>query len=55
LEGVVGNEQFARLTEGQHPTTEAQLVRHQPSKTRESANYLQFNRFGWKSLITEPE
>ena len=28
LEGPVGAEHFARLTEGQHPQTEAQLVRH---------------------------
>lgn len=35
LSGSVGNEHFARLTEGQHPHTEAQLVRHQASKTYE--------------------
>jgi conjugative relaxase-like TrwC/TraI family protein len=35
LDGPVGNEHFARLTEGQHPHTEAQLVRHQVSKTYE--------------------
>jgi conjugative relaxase-like TrwC/TraI family protein len=35
LSGPVGNEHFARLTEGQHPHTEAQLVRHQVSKTYE--------------------
>jgi hypothetical protein len=33
LSGVVGAEHFARLSEGQHPQTEAQLVRHQVSKT----------------------
>ncbi len=35
LQGAVGNEHFARLTEGQHPETEAQLVRHQVSRTYE--------------------
>jgi hypothetical protein len=33
LSGAVGNEHFARLSEGQHPTTEDQLVRHQVSRT----------------------
>jgi len=35
LTGAVGAEHFARLSEGQHPHTEAQLVRHQVSKTYE--------------------
>ena len=35
LKGPVGNEHFARLTEGQHPHTEAQFVRPQASKTYE--------------------
>jgi conjugative relaxase-like TrwC/TraI family protein len=35
LQGEVGSEHFARLTEGQHPITEAQLVRHQVSRTYE--------------------
>ncbi|MGI8741690.1 MAG: relaxase domain-containing protein [Bryobacteraceae bacterium] len=29
LEGAVGNDHLARLSEGQHPFTEEQLVRHQ--------------------------
>jgi len=33
LAGAVGAEHFARLSEGQHPHTEAQLVRHQTAKT----------------------
>jgi len=28
LEGAVGNDHFARLSEGQHPFTEAQIVKH---------------------------
>ena len=40
-QGAVGSEQFARLTEGQHPETQEQMVRHQPAKTYE-------NQFGGK-------
>jgi hypothetical protein len=36
LEGSVGNEEFARLTEGQHPLSGEQLVRHQPQKIYEN-------------------
>ncbi|MFY9792008.1 MAG: relaxase domain-containing protein, partial [Candidatus Sulfotelmatobacter sp.] len=35
LQGSVGSEHFARLSEGQHPHTEEQLVRHQVSRTYE--------------------
>jgi conjugative relaxase-like TrwC/TraI family protein len=35
LVGAVESEHFARLTEGQHPHTEQQLVRHQVSRTYE--------------------
>ncbi len=44
LQGSVGSEQFARLTEGQHPDTQEQMVRHQPAKTYE-------NQFGRDSRI----
>ncbi len=33
FKGSVGNEEFARLTEGQHPWSGEHLVRHQPEKT----------------------
>lgn len=33
LSGPVGNDHFARLSKGQHPLTEEQLVRHQVSRT----------------------
>ena len=36
LSGAVGDEHFARLTEGQHPLSGEQLVRHQPQKTYEN-------------------
>jgi hypothetical protein len=32
LRGPVDNEEFARLTKGQHPLTGEQFVRHQPQK-----------------------
>ena len=32
LAGEVGEEQFARLSEGQHPATGEQLVRHQTAR-----------------------
>ena len=35
LQGGVGSDHFARLSEGQHPHTEEQLVRHQVSRTYE--------------------
>src|SRR5260370_12387205 len=38
LKGEVGSEHFARLSEGRHPETEAQLVRHQTAKTYEGKN-----------------
>jgi conjugative relaxase-like TrwC/TraI family protein len=36
LHGSVADEQFARLSEGQHPESAVQLVRHQPAKTYET-------------------
>ena len=38
LQGAVGSEQFARLTEGQHPETREQMVRHQPAKTMRTSS-----------------
>jgi hypothetical protein len=34
LQGAIGSEHFARLSEGQHPHTEEQLVRYQVSRTK---------------------
>ncbi len=59
LEGPVGNEHFARLTEGQHPETEAQLVRHQASKTyggkfgKEVTSVE--HRAGWDATFSAPK
>ena len=59
LEGAVGNEHFAQLTEGQHPTTEAQLVRHQVSKTSEGKVGKEVtsveHRAGWDARFSAPK
>ncbi len=59
LEGAVGNEHFARLTEGQHPHTEAQLVRHQVPKTYEGKFGREVtsveHRAGWDATFSAPK
>ena len=59
LSGSVGNEHFARLTEGQHPETEAQLVRHQTSKTYEGKFGKEVtsveHRAGWDATFSAPK
>jgi len=59
LSGSVGNEHFARLTEGQHPETEAQLVRHQTAKTYEGKNGKEVtsveHRAGWDATFSAPK
>ncbi len=59
LSGSVGNEHFARLTEGQHPHTEAQLVRHQASKTYEGKFGREVtsveHRAGWDATFSAPK
>ena len=59
LSGPVGNEHFARLTEGQHPETEAQLVRHQVSKTYEGRFGKEVtsveHRAGWDATFSAPK
>src|SRR6202048_3371598 len=59
LSGSVGNEHFARLTEGQHPHTEAQLVRHQASKTYEGKFGKETtsveHRAGWDATFSAPK
>ncbi len=59
LQGGVGSEHFGRLSEGQHPHTEEQLVRHQVSRTYEgkfgrdvtSAEH----RAGWDATFSAPK
>ena len=59
LSGAVGAEHFARLSEGQHPQTEAQLVRHQVSKTYEGKGGKEItsveHRAGWDATFSAPK
>ena len=59
LSGAVGDEHFARLTEGQHPITEAQLVRHQVPRTYEGKNGKEVtsveHRAGWDATFSAPK
>ncbi len=59
LQGAVGSEHFARLSEGQHPETEAQLVRHSASKTYEGKNGKEIttveHRAGWDATFSAPK
>ncbi len=59
LRGAVGAEEFARLSDGQHPHTEAQLVRHSVSKTYEGKNGKEIttveHRAGWDATFSAPK
>ncbi|HTV08396.1 MAG TPA: MobF family relaxase [Candidatus Aquilonibacter sp.] len=59
LSGPVGSDHFARLTEGQHPHTEAQLVRHQVSRTYEGKFGKEVtsveHRAGWDATFSAPK
>ncbi|MEO6815733.1 MAG: relaxase domain-containing protein, partial [Edaphobacter sp.] len=59
LEGAVGSEHFARLSEGQHPQTEQQLVRHQPSRTYDGKFGKEVtsveHRAGWDATFSAPK
>ena len=59
LQGEVGSEHFARLSEGRHPETEAQLVRHQTAKTYEGKNGKEVtsveHRAGWDATFSAPK
>jgi conjugative relaxase-like TrwC/TraI family protein len=59
LHGAVGSEHFARLSEGQHPETGAQLVRHQTSKTYEGKYGAEVtsveHRAGWDATFSAPK
>ena len=59
LQGAVGSEHFARLSEGQHPETEGQLVRHSVSKTYEGKNGKEIttveHRAGWDATFSAPK
>ena len=59
LSGAVGDEHFARLTEGQHPITEEQLVKHQVSRTYEGKRGKEVtsveHRAGWDATFSAPK
>ncbi|MGO9402180.1 MAG: MobF family relaxase, partial [Terriglobales bacterium] len=59
LHGAVGSEHFARLSEGQHPHTEEQLVRHQVSRTYEGKFGKEVtsaeHRAGWDATFSAPK
>ena len=59
LQGCVGSEHFARLSEGQHPHTEEQLVRHQVSRTYEGKFGRDVtsveHRAGWDATFSAPK
>jgi conjugative relaxase-like TrwC/TraI family protein len=59
LQGGVGSEHFARLSEGQHPHTEEQVVRHQVSRTYEGKFGREVtsaeHRAGWDATFSAPK
>src|SRR6201996_9662470 len=59
LHGNVGAEEFARLSEGRHPESDAQLVKHQPAKTYENQYGKQItsseHRAGWDATFSAPK
>jgi len=59
LSGPVGAAQFARLSEGQHPETGEQLVKHQPARTYENEYGRQItsaeHRAGWDATFSAPK
>lgn len=59
LQGGVGSEHFARLSEGQHPHTQEQLVRHQVSRTYEGKFGREVtsaeHRAGWDATFSAPK
>ena len=59
LKGFVGASHFARLSEGQHPETGEQLVKHQPARTYENEYGRQItsaeHRAGWDATFSAPK
>jgi conjugative relaxase-like TrwC/TraI family protein len=59
LQGGIGSEHFARLSEGQHPHTEEQLVRHQVSRIYEGKFGREVtsaeHRAGWDATFSAPK
>jgi conjugative relaxase-like TrwC/TraI family protein len=59
LQGSVANGQFAMLSEGQHPVSATQLVKHQPARTYENEYGKQItsaeHRAGWDATFSAPK
>ncbi|HTV03938.1 MAG TPA: MobF family relaxase, partial [Acidobacteriaceae bacterium] len=59
LAGAVSAEEFARLSEGQHPTTAEQLVQHRQSHTYQNAEGKTItsveHRAGWDATFSTPK
>ncbi|MGA2335724.1 MAG: MobF family relaxase [Terriglobales bacterium] len=59
LRDSVGAEEFARLSEGQHPGSGAQLVKHQPAKTYDNEYGKEItsveHRAGWDATFSAPK
>jgi conjugative relaxase-like TrwC/TraI family protein len=59
LRGSVGAEEFARLSEGQHPASGAQLIKHQPARTYENEYGKEItsveHRAGWDATFSAPK
>src|SRR6202142_3401595 len=59
LHGEVGSEHFAHLSEGQHPESGVQLVKHQPARTYENEYGKEItsveHRAGWDATFSAPK
>src|SRR5271168_4442999 len=59
LQGEVGSEHFARLSEGQHPESGVQLVKHQSAKTYTNEYGKEItsveHRAGWDATFSAPK
>src|SRR5271155_1904187 len=59
IHGNVGAEEFARLSEGRNPESDAQLVKHQPARTYENQYGKQItsseHRAGWDATFSAPK
>jgi conjugative relaxase-like TrwC/TraI family protein len=59
LHGPVNAERFARLSEGQHPESRVQLIKHQPARTYENEYGQQItsveHRAGWDATFSAPK
>jgi conjugative relaxase-like TrwC/TraI family protein len=59
LRGSVRAEEFARLSEGRHPQSDAQLVQHQTARTYENQYGKQItsseHRAGWDATFSAPK